>query len=152
MQVKNGDSVLIENWGGSEALHGVVRRVEPYGFTKISALGVEEQRVNVVIDFTGPKEKRTSLGHGYRVDVRIIVWNDENALVAPSSAVFRDQGKWAVFAVDKGRAKRRIVEVGRNNGVQAEILAGLEAGDVVVEYPGDQISNGVRVAKRAAAQ
>lgn len=148
VQVKSGDRVLVEDWGGPDALSGVVRRVEPYGFTKISALGVEEQRVNAIIDFTGPKEERAGLGHGFRVDVRIVVWDDDNALVAPTSALFREQGKWAVFAIENDRARKRFVELGRNNGVQAQILNGLEAGARVVEYPGDQIFDGVRVKPR----
>ena len=148
VQVRPGARVMIEDWGGEGDLEGVVDRVEPYGFTKISALGVEEQRVNVIIDFTGPKEKRTGLGHGFRVDVRIVVWEDDQALVAPSSTLFRDDGDWAVFVVEKGRARKRKVKIGRNNGLQAQITDGLVEGETVVEYPGERLSDDGLVAQR----
>ncbi|MGE0407638.1 MAG: efflux RND transporter periplasmic adaptor subunit [Amphiplicatus sp.] len=150
VKVRPGAKAIIEDWGGEPALEGVVRRAEPYGFTKISALGVEEQRVNVIIDFTGDTRARAGLGHGFRVDVRIVIWEDENALVAPSSALFRDQGEWAVFVVEKGRARRRRVEIGHNNGVEAEIVDGLAEGESVIEYPGDRLSDGALVARRKA--
>ena len=103
VQVKAGQSVLIEQWGGTDALHGTVRRVEPSGFTKISALGVEEQRVNVVVDFTDPQEAWQALGDGFRVEVRIVVWDSEEALKVPTSSLFREDGEWAVFVVQEGR-------------------------------------------------
>lgn len=148
VKVPPGARVIIVDWGGDGDLQGTVERVEPAGFTKISALGVEEQRVNVIIRLDSPREARAGLAHGYRVDVRIVVWEDEDALVAPSSALFRENGAWMVFAVEDGRARRRAVRVGRNNGVEAEILDGLEAGAALIEYPGDAIEDGVRITAR----
>jgi HlyD family secretion protein len=148
VQVAPGARVSIENWGGEAALAGEVQRVEPYGFMKISALGVEEQRVNVIIRITDPPSGRAGLGHGYRVDVRVVVWEDANALVVPSSALFRDNGEWAVFAVENSRVRKRRLGVGRNNGVQAHVLDGLAEGDTVILYPGERIQDGVRVSER----
>jgi HlyD family secretion protein len=148
VQVRPGARVIIEDWGGEDALQGRVQRVEPYGFTKISALGVEEQRVNVIINFDGPREARAGLGHGFRVNVRVVVWEDGNALTAPSSALFRDDGEWAAFTVEKGRARKRTITVGRNNGVQAQILDGLADGATVIEYPGDRLKDGALVGER----
>ena len=107
VRVLPGQRVLIADWGGETDLDGVVERVDPWGFTKFSALGVEEQRVNSVIRFANPGERPQGLGHGYRVVVRIVIWENENALVVPSSALFRDGDDWAVFAVRSGRGRRR---------------------------------------------
>lgn len=149
VRVSEGDRVIIENWGRAEPLNGVVSRIDPWGFTKYSALGVEEQRVNAVIHFTDPPETRASLGHGFRVETRIVVWENPDALLAPSSALFRDGGAWAVFVVRDGVAMQRSVEVGQNNGVTAEILSGLEAGEQVILYPSAALSDGARVVARA---
>ena len=112
VKVSAGDRVMIEAWGGNEVLEGRVRRVEPFGFTKISALGIEEQRVNVIIDFTSPREKWERLGHGYQVEVRIVLWEDDGVLKLPLTALFRDgEGDWAVFVAENGRARRRHVTV-----------------------------------------
>lgn len=146
--VSVNDRVIIRNWGGAYPLAGVVERVEPWGFTKFSALGVEEQRVNVIIKFTDPLERRNSLGHGYRVETQIVVWEADDALVVPASALFRDGEAWSVFRVHEDRVQLTPVEVGRNNGVQAQLLAGLEAGDQVVLYPGPGLVDGARVARR----
>lgn len=148
VDVAKGDRVLIEKWGGDHSLSGEVERVEPWGFTKFSALGVEEQRVNVIIRFTDPPAVREALGHGFRVEARIVTWEDGNALSIPSSALFRDGDAWAVFVVEGGRTQARAVEVGHNNGVQAEIHGGLEAGEEVVLYPGAELVDGTRVAIR----
>ena len=148
VQVSAGDRVIIDNWGGPDPLNGVVERVEPWGFTKFSALGVEEQRVNTIIRFTDPLEERASLGHGYRVEVRIVTWEDAEALTVPSSALFRSGGGWAVFAVDGKRARLTPVEVARNNGELAAITGGLEAGATVILYPGPGISDGTRITRR----
>lgn len=148
VKIARGDRVVIEKWGGETPLAGVVTRVEPFGFTKYSALGVEEQRVNVVIDFVSPPEERRGLGHGFRVETRVVIWEDKNALTVPSSALFRNGGEWSVFAVDGGRARHRPVEVGRNNGVEAEILSGIEEGQRVVLYPGAELSDGIQVTQR----
>lgn len=148
VQVAPGDRVLIEKWGGPGTLHAVVERVDPWGFTKFSALGVEEQRVNAIIRFADPQAAPAGLGHGFRVEARIVVWEDDDALIVPSSALFRDGQAWSVFLVDNGRARRRQVEIGHNNGVQAEVRAGLEPGDRVILYPASGLSDGMRVAQR----
>ena len=148
VKVSAGDRVIIDKWGGDEPLHGVVERVEPWGFTKFSALGVEEQRVNTIIRFSDPPAALRALGHGYRVEVQIVTWENETALRAPSNAVFRTQEDWAVFKVARGRARLTRVSLGRNNGVTAEILDGLGEGDKVVLYPGNQVVDGRRVKAR----
>lgn len=148
VQVEAGDHVLIEDWGGPATLDGVVERIDPWGFKKVSALGVEEQRVNAVIRFTGPAQERAALGHGFRVEVRIVVWEAEDAVRVPASALFRNGGDWAVFVVEDGRAVRRAVAIGRNNGTQAEVVDGLEPGEQVILYPSAAIEDGVRVRQR----
>ncbi len=149
VQVSPGDRVLILGWGGPETLSGTVQRVEPRGFTKVSALGVEEQRVNTIVSFTGPREKLTNLGHGFRVEVKIVVWEMKNALVVPSSALFRDGSDWAVFQVKDDTATLRLVQIGQNNGVEAQVLGGLELGDRVILYPSAELSDGIAVVERA---
>ncbi len=146
-----GAAVLIEDWGGGAALAGKLRRVEPYGFTKVSALGIEEQRVDVVIDLTGPADKWQALGHGYRVEVRVVVWQADDVLRLPLGALFRHGGDWAVFLAEEGRAVLRPVVVGQRNEHEAEILEGLRPDDRVVLHPSDRIENGVRIAPRVAA-
>ncbi|WP_102867036.1 efflux RND transporter periplasmic adaptor subunit [Pseudovibrio exalbescens] len=148
VQVSKGDPVIIEAWGGVQSLNGVVDRVDPWGFTKFSALGVEEQRVNAVVHFTDPPATRESLGHGYRVEAQIITWENENALKIPSNALFREGTDWAVFTVADGRARLTPVEVGRNNGIHAEILKGLEEGTTIIQYPASGIEDGLRVTPR----
>lgn len=148
VKVSSGDRVIFEDWGGPDALNGVIDRVDPVGFTKFSALGVEEQRVNTIIQFTDPVEARSKLGHGYRVEARIVVWEDDNALILPASALFRDGPDWAVFKVDGGTARLQRVEIGHNNGVEAQLLAGLEEGDRVVLYPASGLSGGTSVTMR----
>lgn len=148
VQVSPGDRVHILKWGGPHPLNGVVERIEPWGYTKFSALGVEEQRVNALIKFTDPVERRAALGHGYRVEVQIVVWETQDALTVPASALFREVGQWSVFVVDAGRTLRKPVRVGHNNGVQAEILEGLEERAEVVLYPPPGLEDGSRVAKR----
>ena len=142
VKIKPGNPVLIENWGGDRVLHAKVRTVESSGFTKVSALGVEEQRVNVVMDFVDPPER---LGDGYRVDVRIIVWQSTDALVVPASALFRRGQSWSVFVIEKGRARARDIEVGHRNAFQAEVLQGLTEGTAVILHPGTQVSDGTQV-------
>lgn len=150
VQVSPGDRVLIDNWGGTGSLQGEVARIEPQGFTKVSALGVEEQRVNTIVRFTDPRIEQIELGSGFRVEARIVVWRDENAIVVPSSALFRQQDDWAVFVVADGRAERRAVRIGRNNGMEAQVLQGLEKGEIVILYPAAEIQDGTRVERRAA--
>ena len=148
VRVTTGDRVIVDDWGGPRPLDGIVQRVEPWGFTKFSALGVEEQRVNVIIGFTGPPEERPSLGHGFRVEVGIVIWENPDALTLPSSALFRDAGGWAVFAVEDGRARLTPVEIGQDNGQQAEVLGGIDPDASVILYPGPGLADGTRVAKR----
>jgi HlyD family secretion protein len=148
VRVNEGDRVIIDKWGGEDLLTGRVERVEPFGRTKISALGVEEQRVNVIIELDDGPEARGSLGHGFRVEVRIVVWEEDDVLQAPSSALFRHQGEWAVFAVRNGRARLTKVSIGRNNGRQAQVLEGLSEGDRVVLYPPNDVEDGVGVVQR----
>lgn len=147
VKVSPGDDVLIEGWGGGE-LHGRVRLIEPFGFTKISALGIEEQRVNVIADFTDPPEMWERLGHGFRVIARIILWQDDDVLQVPLSAIFREGGKWALFKVVDGRARLTAIDVGHTNSLRAEILSGVEAGDSIVLHPSDRVRDGTKVMKR----
>ncbi len=148
VKVREGAAVMIEEWGGGTTLAGTVRRIEPYGFTKISALGIEEQRVNAIIDFAEPRQKWSSLGHGYRVETRIVVWQGENVLKLPLSALFRDGEDWAVFALVGGKAKRKRLGIGRSNASEAELREGLAEGDKVVLHPSDRIVEGVELVAR----
>lgn len=140
-----GARVDLEQWGGPGALEGRVRLVEPAAFTKISALGVEEQRVNVVVDIVTPHAERTSLGDNFRVEARAIVWEDARALKVPTSGVFRRDGAWAAYVVRDGRAQLVSVQVGRSSGAEVQVLGGLSDGDEVILYPGDRVTDGQRV-------
>jgi HlyD family secretion protein len=144
VRVQPGTEVLIEQWGGSHPLHGRVRRVEPSGFMKVSALGVEEQRVNVIIDFTNPADA-ARLGDGYRVEVRIVLWKADDVLKVPVGAMFRQGDGWAVFVVEEGRVRRQIVQLGQRNENEGQITAGLEAGTTIVLHPPDTMTDGTRV-------
>jgi HlyD family secretion protein len=148
VKVKKGDRVLIEHWGGSKPLEGRVRVIEPSGFLKVSALGVEEQRVYVIIDFTSPRPEWERLGDGYRVEARIVIWEGQKVRKVPSGALFRNGKGWAVFVIEEGKAVRREVEIDHNNGREAEVLSGLEEGEQVVVHPGDKVKEGVAVAPR----
>ena len=143
--VKPGADVWIDHWGGGTLLKGVVHLVEPGGFTKVSALGVEEQRVNVRVNFleTPPEEFR--LGDRYRVEARIVTWHGDNVLQVPTGALFRRGNTWMAFAVVDDRARLREVKIGQNNGVAAKVLAGLEEGEAVIIYPPDHLTDGDRV-------
>lgn len=149
VKVRRGNKVLIEQWGGEKPLQGKVRRVEPYGFTKFSALGVEEQRVNVVIDFEDPREAWEALGDGYRVEVRIVVWEREEVVQVPTSSLFREGEDWAVFVVEDGKAALRRLELGERNGLAAEVRDGVDVDDRVIVHPSDAISDGVEVEERS---
>ena len=142
VRIHSGDRVIVEEWGGERPLHGAVILVEPSGFTKISALGIEEQRVFVVADLDDPP---SGLGDGYRIQARVVIWESENALQVPVSALFRTGDAWSVFAIVEGKASLRTVEIGHRNSVVAEVVSGLEAGSVVVTHPGNEISDGARV-------
>ena len=148
VKIDAGDAVLLEHWGGEAPLRGRVRVVEPSGFTKISTLGVEEQRVWVIVDFVDPWEKRRTLGDAYRVEARIIIDEASNVLKIPTSALFRVGPDPAVFLVKNHIAHQTIVKVGRQNGLEAEILEGLQEGEVVVLHPSDQIQDGVKIRQR----
>ena len=149
VQVERDAEVIIENYGReAPPLRGRVRWVEPYGFTKVSALGVEEQRVNVIVDFVSPREERAALAHGFRVEAAVVTSTVDDALRVPVSALFRRAGNWAVFRVVDGTARLAPVETGRNNGQFAEVLSGLEAGETVELYPGERVEDGVRVRSR----
>jgi HlyD family secretion protein len=145
IKVRPGATMLIENWGEGPALRGRVRRVEPSAFTKLSALGVEEQRVHVVGDLV---DAVASLGDGYRVEARIVVWQETDILKVPSSALFRHGRDWNVFVVENSRAVRRLIQIEHRNAVEAEILKGLREGEVVVVHPSEQLDDGVRVQVR----
>ena len=140
-----GTRVLLEQWGGETPLEARVRLVEPAAFTKISALGVEEQRVNVVADILAPVEQRRSLGDKFRVEARIVVWETDKTLKAPSGALFRRGSQWAAFVINGGRAEFREVKVGQSSGTETQILEGLKEGDEVILYPGDRIQEGQRL-------
>jgi len=148
VKISPGDRVLLEHWGGPRPLEGRVRLVEPSGFTKISALGVEEQRVNVIIDFVAPPAERPSLGDAYRVEARVIVDEAPHALKVPNSATFRSGENWAVYVIIDGRAVVRTVKLGRRNEHEAEVLQGLKEGDTVIVHPSDKITAGVAVEPR----
>lgn len=148
VKVHPGDAVLLEHWGGEAPLRGRVRVVEPSGFTKISTLGVEEQRVWVIVDFVDPLDKRPTLGDAYRVEARIIIDEARDVLKVPTSALFRVGPDPAVFKVVNRVAHQTIVKTGRQNGLEAEILEGLKEGDTVVLHPSDQIQDGTKIRQR----
>jgi HlyD family secretion protein len=148
VRIEPGMRVLFDRWGGERPLEGRVRRIEPVGFTKISALGVEEQRVMVIADFTSPREHWRRLGDGYRVEARFILWQRDDVLQVPDSSLFRHGDGWAVFVVENGRAVRRAVEVGRRNGLSAQVIGGLDLGEQVIDHPSDEVDDGRRVKLR----
>jgi HlyD family secretion protein len=145
VRIEPGMPVVFERWGGEQPLEGRVRRIEPVGFTKLSALGVEEQRVWVVVDITSPRERWQRLGDGYRVDARFVLWSGDDVLQVPGSSLFRDGERWMLFVVEDGRAVRRTVEVGQHNGLSAQIVAGLDAGEAVINHPPNDVDDGGRV-------
>ncbi|HJV02759.1 MAG TPA: HlyD family efflux transporter periplasmic adaptor subunit [Burkholderiaceae bacterium] len=145
VQIQPGNAVRIERWGGPTVLRGQVRRVEPSAYTKISALGVEEQRVNLVIDIVSPAEEARGLRDGFRVEVRVVVQREADVLRVPVGAVFRQGEAWAVYLLDGDRARLRPVRLGRRNQREAVVLQGLKAGELVVLYPPDTLADGVRV-------
>ena len=148
VKVKPGAEALIEGWGGPYPLSARVRRVDPAGFTKVSALGIEEQRVNTVLDFTGPKDKLPNMGHDFRVFVRITVWAADDVVTVPLSALFRKGQDWTVFQVADGTARVTPVKIGHRNTQMAEVIEGLEPGARVILHPSDRVTNGVAVEER----
>lgn len=151
VRIKPGTPVLFERWGGKEALKGSVRVIEPAAFTKISSLGVEEQRVFVIADIMSLPESWQRLGDGYRVEARFITWEGSDVLQVPASALFRKGDGWALFIIENKRAVMRAVEVGHRNGLQAEILSGITEGEMVITNPDDSIREGIRVSMRKRA-
>lgn len=147
VRIKQGAPVWIDNWGGPP-LQGRVSRVDPAGFTKVSALGIEEQRVHTTIDFTDPPAKWSALGHDYRVIVHVTIWKADDVLTVSVGALFRLGDDWAVFAVRDGRARATIIKIGQRNNRTAEVQSGLAAGDRVVLHPSDRVTDGVTVAER----
>ena len=145
VRVRPGMRVVLERWGDPEPLESRVRRVEPAGFQRISALGVEEQRVPVRLEITTPRAVWRHLGHGYRVEARFILWEGDDITQIPTSALFRHDGDWAVFVVEDDRARLREVSIGRRSGLWTQITEGLHAGDVIITHPGDRIEEGTRV-------
>ncbi len=148
VQVRPGARVSLEAWGGDRPLVGSVRYVEPAAYLKISALGIEEQRVNVIVDLLEPLETRLRLGDAYRVEAKITVWESPNVLQVPVGALFRQGDAWATYAIEAGRTRLRTVKVGRSNGVMSAIESGLSAGEQVVLHPSDKVADCTRVAER----
>lgn len=148
VRIRPGTRVQVERWGGEGAIEARVRLVEPSGFTKISALGVEEKRVNVILDFVTPPAERAGLADGFRVETRIFVFECEDVVQVPTGSLFRRGDEWAVFAVENGRTRLQTVEVGARTPARVEVTAGLSEGEKVVVHPGDEISDGVRVVPR----
>lgn len=148
VRITPGQRVQIGGWGGDTILDGVVRLVEPFGFTKVSALGIEEQRVAVVIDVTSPPEAWQRLGHGFQVETRVILSELTDVAKVPLTALFRDGDTWSLFELVDGRARAAVVELGARTDYEAQILSGAEAGSVIVRYPDDRIEDGVRLRPR----
>lgn len=150
--IRPGSTVYFERWGGEAPLAGTVRTVEPEAFTKVSSLGVEEQRVLVIADITSLPEEWKRLGDGYRVEASFIIWEGKDVLQVPASSLFRKGEGWAVFVIDGGRARTRSIKVGHRNGLIAEIMEGLSEKDTVISHPDDRVSDGVRVRQRSAGK
>ncbi len=148
VEIKPGAQVAVEHWGGAGALVGRVRRVEPAAFTKVSTLGVEEQRVNILIDIVSPEKIWAALGDAYQVDARITVFSRNDATIVPSGALFRSGDAWNVYVVKQGRAQLRAVNLLRRSGRFAAVTAGVTPGEQVIVYPSDRIASGVRVEAR----
>jgi HlyD family secretion protein len=148
VKIKPGTPVLFERWGGDHPLKGIVRIVEPAGFTKLSALGVEEQRVLVISDIISPGEEWAQLGDGYRVEASFILWESSNVLQVPASTLFRYNSGWAVFVAKNKRAELREVEIGYRNGLNAEIMSGLDEGETVITHPDSSVKDGIRLRLR----
>lgn len=142
VKVSPGQRMVITGWGGDSALPGRVRRVEPSGFTRVSALGVEEQRVNVIGDLDAPAAR---LGDRFRVEARVVLWEAERVLKVPASALFRRGEGWALFVIERGRARERPVTIGHESGAESEVIDGVGEGTLVIRHPTDRISDGVRV-------
>jgi len=150
VKITPGAPVRLDRWGGDTPLEARVRGVEPAGFTKVSALGVEEQRVRVICDLGSPPEQWRRLGDGYRVEASFVIWSAPYVLQVPADALFRHGGGWAVFVIEGNRARLRPIQVGQRNSLQAQVLAGLKPGEKVVSRPGDQVRDSAKVRDRKA--
>jgi HlyD family secretion protein len=148
VRIQPGARMLLEHWGGDHPLQARVRRVEPSAFLKISALGVEEQRVNVIADLVDPPPQPPTLGDAYRVEARVVTWETDDAVKIPAGALFRHGADWAVFVADNGRARLRIINIGRMNSHEAESLDGIAPGTIVILHPGDKVRDGIRIVPR----
>ena len=142
VKIAPGTPVIFTRWGGEKPLDGRVQTVEPLAFTKVSALGVEEQRVNVVAAITSPQQEWQRLGAGYRVEASFVLWNGEDVLQVPASSLFRYQDGWAVFTIQNGLAARKKVEIGQRNGMAAQILSGIDDGELVITHPDSSLEDG----------
>lgn len=143
--IKPGQLVNVEHWGGDTTLTGRVRHVEPSAYTKVSALGVDEQRVDIIADFEGD----TALGDHYRIEASIVVWQADDVLQVPVGALFRHNGDWAVFLSEADRARFTTLQLGRNNGEYAEVLSGLKDADLVILHPGDRVEDSTLIQPRS---
>lgn len=144
VKVQPGMPVILDGWGGNQSLRATVQRVEPHAFTKVSALGVEEKRTNVIADFVDAPQ---ALGDGFRVKAHIVIWAAGDVFKVPASALFRCGEAWCAFVVEKGHAKKRVVKIGHSNAQEAEVLEGLTPGETVIRHPANQIEGGERVVK-----
>ena len=149
--IAEGAEATIERWGG-EPLHAVVERIDPVAVTRVSALGIEEQRTRVVLSLLDPPETRTRLGHGFRVVARIVVWKQDDLVIVPMGALFRRGDDWAAFVVEDGTARLRTIELGQRNDTVAEVADGLEVGDTVIVHPSDTIEDGHGVVIQTAGR
>ncbi len=145
VKIQQGQRVIIEHWGGKEPLEGRVRVREPAAFMKVSALGVEEQRVNIIIDLMTARSERPSLGDGYRVEARIVIWERQSVLTIPAGALFRQNGRWHVYTIQGGRAVPREVTTGHSDGLRTQVIDGLKSHEAVILYPTDRVVEGARV-------
>lgn len=148
VKIKPGMKVFFDRWGGEQTLVGRVRVIEPVGFTKVSALGVEEQRVLIISDFTSPAQQWQRLGDGYRVEASFVLWHEEEVLQVPASSLFRYNDGWALFVIEDDRAKRREVTIGQRNGLQAQILKGITAGELIINHPSEAVEDDIAIEQR----
>ncbi len=148
VSIEPGQRVIVERWGGGRPLEATVRLVEPSAFLKISALGIEEQRVNVIADLITPPEERAALGDNFRIEARIVTWSSDSALLVPTSALFRHNDAWAVFTLENGKVERREISVGRMNGRFAQVNTGISDGDFVIVHPSDELTVGLKAMPR----
>ncbi len=148
VRLETGDMAIVERWGGDTPLEARISKIEPSAYTKVSALGIEEQRVDVVFDLVTPAERRRELGDGFSVFLRIIEWENDDVLLVPVSAIFRKGKDWAVFVSENGVAQTRVIRIGQRNASFAQVLEGLVEGDQVLTHPSDEIDDGVAISQR----